>query len=64
MNEAQKQYNALLESGELQDMFPSFKCEWEKDKKAFIKFFEENQKILNTDSLDLDDEEVYDYGDY
>lgn len=64
MNEAQLQYNSLLESGELKDMFPNFKGEWDKDKKAFTRYFEENQEILNTNVIDLDDEEFDPYTDY
>jgi len=29
-------YDSLLESGDLQDLFPSMKCIWEKDKTKFI----------------------------
>lgn len=57
MTEAQKQYNSLLESGELKDMFPSFKGDWDKDKKAFTRYYEDNEAILNTDAIDLDDDE-------
>ena len=64
MTEAQKQYNALLEAGELLNMFPSFKGEWEKDKKAFTRYYEDNEAILNSNIIDLDDEEFDDYGDY
>ena len=64
MTEAQKHYNAILETGELKEMFPHLKGDWDKDKKSFTKHFEENQKILNLDSIDLDDEETDDYGDY
>lgn len=65
MNEIQKQYNSLLESGELKEMFPNFKGEWDKDKRAFTRHFEENQKILNDNIIDLDDEEDnFDYYDY
>lgn len=63
MTEAQKQYNALLESGELHDMFPTFKGEWDKDKKAFTRYYEENEVILNGD-ITLDDEDTDNYGDY
>ena len=63
MNEIQKQYNLLLESGELKEMFPNFKGEWEKDRRAFTRHFEENERMLNDNILDLDDEdfEYYDY---
>lgn len=64
MSEAEKEYKSLLESGELKDMFPTFKGEWEKDKKAFTRYYEDNQKILNMTNIDLDDEEFDDYDGY
>lgn len=63
MSEIQKQYNLLLESGELKEMFPNFKGEWEKDRKAFTRHFEDNQKILDDTLIDLDDDEFEYYDD-
>lgn len=65
MTEAQKQYNTLLENGELRDMFPQFKGEWEKDKKAFTKYYDENEALLNGDlDEDYDEDDVNYYTDY
>lgn len=58
MNEIQKQYNSLLDSGELKTMFPNFFLAWEKDKKSFTKYFKENEDILKLDSIDLDDDYI------
>ena len=63
MNEIEKEYSLLLNSGELTQMFPTFSGEWDKDKKIFTKYFEENQKIFNQDILDLDEEEVFNESD-
>lgn len=63
MTEAQKQYNLLLENGELKDMFPHFKGEWEKDGKAFTQYFNDNEALLNGD-LDEDEDDFNYYSDY
>lgn len=51
-------YDALLESGELKALYSSMKGTWEKDEKAFLRQYEENQKLIDdADSLiDLDDD--------
>ena len=60
--EALKEYNSLLVSGELYQLFPDLKGDWEQDKKIFIAQYEDNQKLLNED-LTIDDEEDEDpYG--
>lgn len=56
MSQARKIYNALLESGELKTLYSSMKGIWEKDKKSFVRQYEENERLINDDSLiDLDD---------
>lgn len=56
MSQARKIYNALLESGELKTLYSSMKGVWEKDKKSFVRQYEENERLINDDSLiDLDD---------
>lgn len=57
MSEAQKEYNALFESGELLMMFPNLKGDWDKDKKSFTRYYEDNQRLLNENIIDLDDED-------
>ncbi len=60
-NAAKKEYDALLDGGELFELFPDFKGVWEKDKKAFIRYHEENEQLLNNSVIDLDDEDDFDY---
>jgi hypothetical protein len=57
MDEIKKLYDSLLDSGELFEMFPEAKGEWTKDKKFFTTYYEDNQKIINDDFLNIDDEE-------
>ena len=45
--EAKIQYDLFLESGDLEDLFPSMTGEWEQDKKSFIKKWEIHKKIIN-----------------
>jgi hypothetical protein len=53
-----KLYEALAESGELQDFCRNMTGVWEKDKKSFIKQQTELENIANNlhVNLDLDDE--------
>lgn len=53
--EALKEYNSLLNSGELSQLFPELKGNWEQDKRVFISQYEKNQKLLSED-LTIDDE--------
>lgn len=46
MSEVKKAYDSLLESGDLEMLFPKAKGEWEKDKKRFTEIYEFNQKTL------------------
>lgn len=58
MSQAKKLYSALLENGELKTLYSSMKGVWSKDKSSFIRQYEENQALINDDSLiDLDDHE-------
>ena len=50
-------YDSLLESKDLFEMFPDAKGEWSKDKKFFTTYYEDNQKIINDNFLNIDDEE-------
>ena len=38
---------AFLENGDLEMLFPGLTGEWTKDKKAFTRIWEENQKLIN-----------------
>lgn len=60
--DAKKQYNSLLKSGELKEILPGTKGKWEEDQGLFLKYYEENDKILNDDymDIDIDDEDIFD----
>lgn len=49
-------YDSMLESGDLSEVFPSMSGEWEKDKKKFIYEQTELEKLINLQSIDLDDD--------
>lgn len=63
MDNVRALYDSLLDSGELSSMFPQSKGVWEKDKKFFNIYYEENNKILS-DIEDIDDEDEDFYTDY
>lgn len=47
MQQIKKEYDLLLESGDLEMLFPRASGIWETDKKQFVLIYEENQKLLN-----------------
>jgi len=49
-------YNSLLSNGELHDLVPQMKGEWEKDKTKFIKFQTEMEKMANATNLFSEDD--------
>ena len=51
--EAQKQYQAFKESGDLKILFRGMSGDWEKDKAKFIRIYEENQRIMQEVTKDL-----------
>lgn len=51
--EAQKQYQAFKESGDLKVLFKGMSGDWEKDKVKFIRIYEENQRIMQEATKDL-----------
>ena len=57
MSEVESQYYSFLESGDLLEVFPEAKGVWEKDKKFFTRYYEDNQKLLTDNYLDLDDQD-------
>lgn len=60
MSEAKKIYDALQESGALTTLYASMKGVWEKDKKEFLKQYNENEEIINNPGvIDLDDIDVF-----
>lgn len=54
MKEAKKQYNLLLETGDLFELFDDLVGSWEEDKESFIKHYEETDLLLH-DSFDIDE---------
>ena len=64
MEEALKQYNSLLASGDLLEFFPDLIGNWEQDKKVFIAQYKSNQDLLNDDlNIEDDDEDLYGFDD-
>lgn len=58
---AKEEYNKLLGSGELFELFPDLSGIWEEDRRVFQKNWEDNQDILNMDVvIDLDDVDEFD----
>jgi hypothetical protein len=51
--EAQRQYQAFKESGDLKVLFRGMSGDWEKDKYKFIRIYEENQRIMEEATKDL-----------
>ena len=58
-----KEYDSLITDGSFLEAFSQFEGDWEKDKAAFIKYYESNLDILNS-SLDIEEEENDDDDDY
>ena len=60
---ANQEYNKLLSSGELFELFPELSGDWEKDRSRFERDWEMNQEIFNMDVvIDLDDvDEIENY---
>ena len=60
---ANQEYNKLLSSGELFELFPELSGDWEKDRGRFERDWEMNQEIFNMDVvIDLDDvDEIENY---
>jgi hypothetical protein len=52
--EAQKQYQAFKDSGDLRVLFRGMSGDWEKDKAKFIRTYEENQRIMEEATKDLE----------
>ena len=52
--EAQKQYQAFKDSGDLKVLFRGMSGDWEKDKSKFIRIYEENQRIMQEVTKDLE----------
>lgn len=46
MPEARMMYNSFLESGELNEFIPKACGDWEKDEKLFMRYYDNQQRIL------------------
>jgi hypothetical protein len=55
INEIKAIYESLLDSGDLFTLFSNMKGEWELDKSRFKKLYDQNQKFIDEDFIDLDD---------
>lgn len=53
---AKKQYNTLLESGDLFELYPGLTGEWEKDKKIFVDYYELNMIAIKNIDVDFEDD--------
>jgi hypothetical protein len=51
--EAQEQYQAFKDSGDLKVLFRGMSGDWEKDKVKFTRIYEENQRIIEEATKDL-----------
>lgn len=59
--EIKKEYDALLQSGDLKEMFPTMSGDWNKDKSEFTNLYSLNEDLFGNEELDLEDEDFYDY---
>lgn len=50
---AKKEYNALLKSGALMELFEGMSGNWQDDEDVFIKYYEAN--LFFTQNLEVDD---------
>jgi len=55
MSEYKKLYKTLLDNGELQELFPSMKGDWEQDKKQFILEQKDLEDLLK--DIEINDDE-------
>lgn len=51
------EYQALLDSGELQDMFPQLSGVWKKDEKLFTKLWEQNIKAIKSIDVNFNEDD-------
>lgn len=59
---AKAEYDALLNSGDLIDLYPGLTANWQKDKKIFTRMWEQNMEVINGLYVDIDlDEDIEDY---
>lgn len=57
MDEAKKQYEYLLEIGDLQELFPSLSGIWEEDKDSFMEEFSQTDDLINIE-ISYDDKDT------
>lgn len=56
VREAKAIYESLVESGEIEFMFPQVIGDWTQDKKSFLELYNKNLEMLFSE-LDIDDSE-------
>lgn len=47
IKEAKSLYYAMLDSGDLLDLYPNLTGDWEKDERQFLRDYELNNRIMN-----------------
>jgi len=52
---AKDEYNALLDNGELLEMYPELSGSWVKDKGKFTKIWEQNIEAIKNLDVDFDE---------
>ena len=58
-SDLEKEYNALLESGALLEMFPDLKGNWKDDKKVFTSQHNLNVDFINDVEIGDNEEDYY-----
>lgn len=53
VNDIRAMYDALVDSGDLNEMFPNLTGVWEKDQKEFSRAYETTEHLLEDDDDDL-----------
>lgn len=54
---AKKEYDVLLENGELLEMYPELSGSWKEDKKNFIVIWEQNIEAIKNIDVNFDEYE-------
>jgi len=54
---AKKEYDFLLENGELLELYPTLSGSWSKDRKKFLPLWEKNVEAIKNIDVDFDEYE-------
>lgn len=52
-----REYKVLLDSGELQDMFPQLSGVWKKDERLFTKLWEKNIEAIKSIDVNFNEDD-------